>query len=74
MKRTKLTNFILQKLRFTGIFLYDIIYFYRLTRTLNDIKNNIDDLEIISFKNNDVINYYSKEIINNETLYKISVV
>ena len=55
MKRTKLTDFILKNLRWTGIFLCEQIYWSRLSRTLNDIKKNIDDIEIISHKNNDVI-------------------
>lgn len=51
MKRTKLTNFILKNLRWTGIFLYDPIYLGRLNRILNHIKYNIEDIEIISNKN-----------------------
>jgi hypothetical protein len=74
MKRTKLTDFILKNLRWTGIFLCEQIYWSRLSGTLNDIKNNIDDIEIISHKNNDVIKGFSKENFNNRTLYKVDVV
>lgn len=73
MKRTKLTDFILKNLRWTSIFLYEQIYWSRLSRTLNDIKNNIDDIEIISHKNNDVIKAVSKENFNNRTLWLITV-
>ena len=74
MKRTKLTDFILKNLRWTGIFLCEQIYWSRLSGTLNDIKNNIDDIEIISHKNNDVIKGFTKENFNNRTLYKVDVV
>ncbi len=74
MKRTKLTDFILKNLRWTGIFLCEQIYWSRLSGTLNDIKNNIDVIEIISHKNNDVIKGFSKENFNNRTLYKVEVV
>ena len=74
MKRTKLTDFILKNLRWTGIFLYEQIYWSRLSTTLNDIKYNIDDIEIISHKNNDVIKGFSKENFDNRILYKVTVV
>ena len=74
MKRTKLTDFILKNLRWTGIFLCEQIYWSRLSKTLNDIKNNIDDIETISHKNNDVIKGFSKENIDNRILYKVAVV
>jgi len=74
MKRTKSTDFILKNLQWTGIFLYEQIYWSRLSKTLNDIKNNIDDIETISHKNNDVIKGFSKENFNNRTLYKVVVV
>ena len=74
MNRTKLTDFILKNLRWTGIFLCEQIYWSRLSKTLNDIKNNIDDIETISHKNNDVIKGFSKENFNNRTLYKVQVV
>jgi hypothetical protein len=74
MKRTKLTDFILKNLQWTGIFLCEQIYWSRLSKTLNDIKNNIDDIETISHKNNDVIKGFSKEKFNNRTQYKVEVV
>jgi hypothetical protein len=74
MKRTKLTDFILKNQRWIGMFLYEQIYWSRLSRTLNDIKNNIDGIEIILHKNNDVIKGFSKENFNNRTLYKVDVV
>ena len=74
MKRTKLTDFILKNLRWTGMFLCEQIYWSRLSKTLNDIKNNIDDIETISHKNNDVIKGFLKETFNNRTLYKVEVV
>lgn len=73
MKRTKLTNFVLCYLKWTGIFMYDIIYLCRLSKTLNDIKDNIDDIKTFSHKNNDVIKGFSKEIFNNRILYKVEV-
>jgi hypothetical protein len=73
MKRTKLTDFILKNLQWTGIFLCEQIYLSRLGKTLNDIKNNIDDIETISHKNNDVIKGFSKENFNDRTLYKVEV-
>lgn len=74
MKRTKLIDFILKNLRWSGIFLCEQIYFSRLNKTLNVIKNNIDDIETISHKNNDVIKGFSKENFDNRTLYKVQVV
>jgi hypothetical protein len=44
-----------------------------LGKTLNDIKNNIDDIETISHKNNDVIKGFSKENFNDRTLYKVEL-
>jgi hypothetical protein len=73
MKRTKLTDFILKNLQWTGIFLCEQIYLSRLGKTLNDIKNNIDDIETISHKNNDVIKGFSKENFNDRTLYKVEL-
>lgn len=74
MKRTKLTNFILKNLRWTGIFLWEQVYFSRLSNTLNDFKRNLDGVETISHKNNDVIKGFSKENLGNRTLYKVDVV
>lgn len=74
MKRTKITDFILKNLRWTGIFLCEQIYWSRLSKTLNEIKNNIDDIETISHKNNDVIKGFSKEKFDNRTLYIVQVV
>lgn len=74
MKRNKLTDFILKNLRCSDIFLYEQIFWRRLCKTLNSIKNNIDDIEIISHKNNDVIKDFSKENINDRISYKIEVV
>ena len=74
MKRTKLTDFILKNLQWTGIFLCEQIYWSRLGKTLNDIKNNIDDIETISHKNNDVIKGFLKENLNDRTLYKVELV
>ena len=74
MKRTKLTDFILKNLKWTGIFLWEQIYLSRLSKTLNDIKNNIDDIDTISYKNNDVIKGFSKENLNDRTLYKVDIV
>jgi len=74
MKRTKLTDFILKNLQWTGIFLCEQIYWSRLSKTINDIKNNIDDIDTISHKNNDVIKGFSKENFNDRTLYKVDVV
>jgi hypothetical protein len=73
MKRTKLTDFLLKKLQWTGIFLCAQIYWSRLSKALNDIKNNIDDIETISHKNNDVIVGVSKKNFNDRTLYEIEV-
>jgi|694.fasta_scaffold154181_5 hypothetical protein len=73
MKRTKLTDFILKHLRWTGIFLWEQIYFNRLSKTLEEFKNNLD-VETISRKNNDVIKSFSKEILGDRTLYKVEVV
>jgi len=50
MKRTKLTDFILKNLQWTGIFLCEQIYWSRLSKSLNDIKNNIDDIETKYYK------------------------
>lgn len=74
MKRTKLTDFILKNLRWTGIFLWDQVYLSRLSNTLDDFKRNLDDVETISHKNNDVIKSFSKENLGNRTLYKVEVV
>ena len=73
MKRTKLTDFILKTLRWSGIFLWEQIYFNRLSKTLEEFKNN-SDVETISHKNNDVIKSFSKEILGNRTLHKVEVV
>jgi len=73
MKRTKLTDFILKNLRWTGIFLWELIYFNRLSKTLEEFKNN-SDVETISHKNNDVIKSFSKELLGDRTLYKIELV
>lgn len=74
MKRTKLTDFILKNLRWTGVFLWEQVYFSRLINTLDDFKKKLDDVETISHKNNDVIKGFSKENFNNRTLYKVEVV
>jgi hypothetical protein len=73
MKRTKLTDFILKNLRWTGIFLWNQIYFNRLSKALEEFKNN-SDVEAISHKNNDVIKSFSKENLGNRTIYKVGVV
>lgn len=73
MKRTKLTDFILKNLRWTGIFLWEQVYFSRLSNTLDVFKKNVD-VETISHKNNDVIKSFSKENLGNRTLYKVEVV
>lgn len=73
MKRTKLTDFILKNLRWTNIFLWDQVYFSRLSNTLNDFKGNVD-VEMISQKNNDVIKNCSKENLGNITLYTVEVI
>ena len=73
MKRTKLTDFILKNLRWTGIFLWEQVYFSRLSNSLDDFKGNVD-VETISHKNNDVIKSFSKENLGNIKLYKVEVV
>jgi hypothetical protein len=73
MKRTKLTDFILKNLRWTSIFLWNQIYFNRLSKVLEEFKNN-SDVEAISHKNNDVIKSFSKENLGNRTIYKVGVV
>jgi len=73
MKRTKLTDFILKNLRWSSIFLWNQIYFNRLSKVLEEIKNN-SDVETISHKNNDVIKSFSKENLGNRTIYKVEVV
>jgi len=73
MKRTKLTDFILKNLRWTSIFLWNQIYFNRLSKALEEFKNN-SDVETISHKNNDVIKSFSKENLGDSTIYKVEVV
>jgi hypothetical protein len=72
MKRTKLTDFILQNLRWTWIFLWKQIYFSRLEKVLDEFKSN-SDIENISHENNDVIKSFSKEVLGDRILYKIKV-
>jgi hypothetical protein len=72
MKRTKL-DFILKNLQWTGIFLWEQIYFNGLSKTLDEFKNN-SDVETISHKNNDVIKSFSKQILDDRTLYEVEVV
>ena len=74
MKRTKVTDLILKNLRWTGMFLWKQVYFSRLSNTLCDFKRNIDDVETISHKNNDVIKSFSKENLGSRTLYKVEVI
>jgi len=71
MKRTKL-DFILKNLQWTGIFLWEQIYFNGLSKTLDEFKNN-SDVETISHKNN-VIKSFSKQILDDRTLYEVEVV
>ena len=73
MKRTKLTDFILKNLRWTGIFLWEQVYFSRLSNALDDFKKNVD-VETISHKNNDVIKSFSKENLGNRTSYTVEVI
>ena len=74
MKRTKLTDFILKNLRWTSIFLWEQVYFSRLSNVMDDFKVNVDDVETISHKNNDVIKSFSKQNLGNRTLYKVEVI
>jgi hypothetical protein len=74
MKRTKLTDFILKNLRWTSIFLWNQIYFKRLSKALEEFKRNSDDVETILHKNNDVIKSFSKENLGDRTIYKVEVV
>ena len=48
MKRNKLTDFILKNLRWTGIFLWEPIYYSRLENVLYEYKTN-SNIETISF-------------------------
>ncbi len=55
MKRTKFSDYILNNLWWTGIFLYDIVYFSRAERILKDLKESDTEITQFALENNDII-------------------
>lgn len=72
MKRNKLTDFILKNLRFTGIFLWEQVYFSRLNYLFKSLKTE-KDIERLLKENPDLVKSFSKENSDNRTLYKVEV-
>lgn len=61
MKRTKLTDFILKNLRWTGVFLWYHVYFSRLSSVIREMKYNLDKIDSIVDRNGDVISGIEKD-------------
>lgn len=72
MKRNKLTDFILKNLRWTGIFLWEQVYFSRLNYLFKILKTE-KDIERLLKENPDLVKSFSKENLDNRTLYKVEV-
>jgi len=72
MKRNKLTDFILKNLRWTGIFLWEQVYFSRLNYLFKSLKTE-KDIERLLKENPDLVKSFSKENSDNRTLYKVEV-
>ena len=72
MKRNKLTNFILKNLRWTGMFLWEQVYFSRLNYLFKSLKTE-KDIERLLKENPDLVKSFSKENSDNRTLYKVEV-
>lgn len=60
MKRTKLTDFIIKNLKWTGVFLWYHVYFNRLSNVIREIKYNLDKIDSIVDRNGDVISGIEK--------------
>lgn len=60
MKRTKLTDFILKNLKWTGFLLWDHVYLRRLSSVIREMKYNLDKIDTIVDENGDVISGIEK--------------
>jgi hypothetical protein len=77
MKRSKTTDFILKYCKWTGMFLYNIIYWKRLNLVLS-ILSNIDKDDETKFittciLNDDVITGYTIDMVDDKKIYNIKV-